>query len=138
MELEKGKIVRIIDGKAIVQMETGSHCKTCAAKHACTTLSGDTVRQIEIPVVDDIKVGDNIMLGYKPQNRILSAFLVFIIPILMLITGYFIGQHIFGTEGMAILTGFAGLIFAFILIWGLNKILLKENKFLPTILKVNN
>ena len=138
MEMEQGKIVQIAEQKAIIQMEASSHCNTCGARHSCTALSGEMVRQIEIPIIKNIKVGDNVTISYQPRNRIISAFLVFILPILFLILGYFIGLYFWGSEGKAILTSFAGLILAFIFTWWLNKILSKKNNFLPTILKVED
>ena len=138
MEREQGKVIRIVGGTAIVQMEAGSQCLTCSAKQACTALSGETVRQIEIPVVANIKVGDNITLSYRPQDKIISALLVFMLPVILLISGYFIGLKFFETENKAVLTSFLGLIFAFILIWGVNKFFIKDRSYLPTILKVKN
>ena len=45
----------------------------------------------------------------------------------------FAGIKLFATEGKAILTAFAGLIISFIMIWGLNKLFMKDKNFLPTI-----
>lgn len=141
MEKEQGKIVRITNGKAVVQMEVSGECNNCALRESCCALSSDRTRQIEIPIVKNmgnLREGDNITLSFQPQTRIMSAFLVFILPIVFLIAGYFIGLTFFGTEGKAILTGFAGLIVAFTLIWRLNKILAREKSFLPKILKTEN
>ena len=140
MEIEEGIVLKIHNGKAVIQMENCSECQTCGAKHACISLSNESARQIEIPVtkeMNQINEGDKIRLSFKPQSRIFSAFLVFILPILVLIASYFIGMKIFGTEGKAILSGFCGLLVTFVLIRLIDKLLVKENSFMPTIQKID-
>ncbi|NOZ60729.1 MAG: SoxR reducing system RseC family protein [Calditrichaeota bacterium] len=134
MEIEIGKIVKLKNEKAVVQMEAGSQCNHCSAKHSCAAMGG-VVRQIEIPVKNGIHVGDNVTLSYQAKSRIISAFLVFILPIIFLMAGYFMGFELFSSEGKAILSGITALIFSFVVLWGLNKILAKRQLFLPTILK---
>ena len=78
MEIEQGKIKRIINDKIIIEMEAGSQCLTCEAKQSCHALTGETSRQIEIPAVDsilDLKEGDFISISFQPKNRIIAAFL---------------------------------------------------------------
>jgi len=135
MNTEIGKIVNINKEKVVVQMEAGSQCQHCGAKHACSAIGG-VVRQIEIPAKDDVQVGDHVTISHQSQSRIVSALLVFLLPVLFLIAGYFIGFALFGTEGKAILTALGGLIAAFFINWFLNKILAKERHFLPTILRI--
>jgi positive regulator of sigma E activity len=136
METEIGKIVTINDENAVVQMEAGSQCQHCGAKHACSAM-GDVMRQIEIPAKNDVHVGDHVTISYQSQSRIVSVLLVFLLPVLFLIAGYFIGFALFGTEGKGILTSLGGLVIAFILNWGLNKIFAKDSHFLPTIVKID-
>ena len=136
MEIEQGKIIRIAEGKATIQMEASSECKTCGARHACCSFGGDNARHIEIPISDNpqnLQEGENVTIRFEPQTRIFSAFLVFIVPIILLIAGYYVGMKIFATEGKAILTAFGGLLLSFVMIWGLNKIFMKEQRFIPTI-----
>lgn len=138
MELEDGTVVRLEDGKAVIQMEVGAQCDSCRLKHCCTSLSEETTRRIELPVTESLHVGDNVKLGYQPKYRIISAFLVFILPLLLLIAGYFLGLTLFKTEGKAILSGFVALGIGFITVWGLGKILDKNQSFIPQIVKVNH
>ena len=139
MEIEEGKIIRILNGKAIVEMETNEGCHTCGAKESCCSIVGNRKRQIEIPLAnnrDKLKEGDQIALSFQPRARLLSAFLVFMLPIIFLIVGYFIGLNLFHTESKAILIGFVGLVISFFIIWALNKFVVKEKTFLPQISKV--
>jgi len=141
MENETGKIVRIANGKAVIELEPGEQCETCGAKGACSAFGGNTTRHIEVPVTQQlkhIKEGDRITLLFQPRTRILSAFLVFILPIIFLVTGYFFGFQYFNSEGKAILISFVALLLSFIFLWILNKLLVKKEKFIPTILRIEN
>jgi len=136
MDVEKGKIVNIDSNKVVVQMEAGSQCQQCGAKHACAGMGG-LVRQIEIPANNNVKIGEQVTISYMSQSRVISAVLVFLLPVFFLIAGYSLGVYLFGTEVGAILTTFGGLIVGFILLGIMNKILAHNKHFLPTILKVN-
>ena len=116
MKEEVGKITNIVNGRAYVQMESGSQCNRCGANHSCTPLNQIT-RELEIPVSNEnIKIGDRVSINFRPQTRILSAVLVFILPVIFLITGYFIGTKFYNSEDKSILTGFTGLSISFIII----------------------
>ena len=140
MEQEKGKIKNITNNKIIIQMEVGAQCNSCEAKHSCCLTDNELIRNIEIPITNynhNLKIGDAITLLFKPKYRIISAFLMFILPIFMLILGYFIGFLIFKSENMSILTALTGLFFSFGFLWIINKILKKNKDFLPIISKVS-
>lgn len=138
MEQEIGKIVNIIDGKVIVQIESGEQCKLCGSAHACMTLT-QTTRQIEIPYNNEnVKIGDRVAIGFKPQTRLLSSFLVFLMPIIFLVAGYFVGDRLFQRENMAILFSFLGLAFSFLMLRFLNKFFSRSTNFNPMIESIEN
>ena len=138
MEQEIGKIINIINGKLIVQIESGDQCKLCGSAHACLTLT-QTTRQIEIPHKNEnVKIGDRVSIGFKPQTRLLSSVLVFLMPVIFLIVGYFVGNQLFQRENMAILFSFLGLVFSFLLLWLLNKFFIRSTNFDPMIEPIEN
>ena len=137
MGTEEGKIIKLKNGKATVEMVVGSHCTSCRARHACSAMGG-VVRQIEVPVKNGIRFGEQVTLSYNAKSRITSAGLVFLLPLVFLFIGYFVGVSIFKNEIAAILTTFGGLIIGFISLGILNRALAHNNKFLPTIIKVNH
>jgi positive regulator of sigma E activity len=61
--------------------------------------------------------------------------MVFFLPVIFLIAGYFLGVKLFAAEGMAIISAFAGLVLAFVILWGLNRLFARDKNFLPTIEK---
>ena len=138
MELEEGRVISIKNNKAVIEMDISNKCDTCAIKDSCMSLSNETVRRIEIPIKQDINVGDLVTMGYEPKFRILSAFLIFIFPLILLIAGYFIGFEIWKTEGKAIFSALAAFIIGFFIIRILNNVFDEHKSFVPIIEKVNS
>ena len=135
MENESGIVVAVENGRAVIQMTPGSYCQKCAAKDICSSL-GETTRQISVPTTKKLSVGERVTLSYRASSRVTSAMIVFILPILFLIAGYFFGTSFFGkSEGWGILGSLLGLVVGFVAIWLLNKILERKQSFIPQILQ---
>ncbi len=136
MEHEHGTVLRKRNDTVIIKMEIGEQCETCAAKGSCISIGGENERHLELIYRKPIRAGDRVTIGYEPSSRIISAFLVFIVPILFLIFGYSIGSILFESEGSAILMSFAGLAISFIFIKIISKSLETHQSFIPKIVDV--
>ena len=133
MENEVGTIVKMKQGKMVIEVSSGGQCKLCGAAEACIPIN-DAGRKITLPYSStNYKVGDRVKIMFKPKIRILSAVMVFLIPIIFLIFGYFIGIKIFETENIAIGFSFLGLVFSFVLLWTMNKIISRGQTFVPKV-----
>jgi len=103
-----GRVVKVEGEYAVVEMIKGAGCDSCAMHGFCG--SGDKTVQHRIKTDIVLKPNDTVKVFVAPQFRILSSFILFIIPILAMIGFYFVGSAIFGTEGRSILTSLAGLL----------------------------
>ncbi|MDH5174241.1 MAG: SoxR reducing system RseC family protein [Elusimicrobiota bacterium] len=98
---EKGKVVKVENGMAQVEMGPTSACARCGI---CLQSSGDK----PILYVTDSKgarPGDEVIVSVDSRQILKTAFLVYLFPLVGLIAGYFLGRAILGTE-------IAGIIFA--------------------------
>lgn len=77
----------------------GENCATC--KGGCVP----TERVICVKNTLSCHNGDKVILEMNTKNVMKAAFLVYIIPLLLLIFGYFLGEYLFKSEGMAVLSG---------------------------------
>ena len=134
MQVETGKVVSIRGDKAVVQMVEGDLCSQCGSVASCC-VKGLNTRQITIHNSIHAKEGDRVQISYHPKTRLLSGFVIFILPVLMGFLGYFGGILYFGSESGGILGTFLGFVFAFLIIWAVNKVLEKK-KYTPAMLKV--
>jgi sigma-E factor negative regulatory protein RseC len=100
MEIEIGRVKELRGDKAVLYLHSHSKCHHCGAKMICGAGNGVT-RELTIPNSLSAKVGDQVKISYQESSRILSAFLIFIVPILLLIAGYIFGFNRSQSEMLA-------------------------------------
>ena len=100
---EKGRVVKVDSGVALVEMERTSACRRCGI---CLQSSGDK----PILYAEDslgAHLGDEVLVSIESKQVLKTAFLIYLFPLVGLIAGYFLGRTVWGTEGTGII--FAGL-----------------------------
>lgn len=105
----------------------GENCSSCGL------CPGMTAR---IYAVNDINaaVGDEVIINMSDKNVLGAAFLVYIVPLITLIIGYFLGYTVFGSDGFAVLTGFILMAITFILLICTDRKL--KRKYTPHIVRI--
>lgn len=109
------------NGKATIVMDVQGGCSSCGMHGVCGTHNNC----VEHVIHTDIKLdaGDKVIIYIDPSKRIYSALLLFIFPIVNLVIFYYIAS-MFLSEAYAIVSGFIGLVVAFLInriidkIWG--------------------
>lgn len=105
--------VQSMDGDiATVVMISQDGCSSCSMHSFCGT--NDKCAEHYIKTDMDIKTGDKVILFIDPAKRIISALLLFLFPILLMITFYYIGASFF-SENMAVASAIVGLAFSFVI-----------------------
>jgi sigma-E factor negative regulatory protein RseC len=133
---ETGKIVEIRAGQAKIQLFESNACNDCSAKTACSILGGGT-RIIQVPIGPSFHVNDLIELSFESSTRITSVVIVFLLPVFTLIFGLAISVIKYGdTANTAILGSLSGLFIGFVLVWLINKLLIKKTLCNPIIRKI--
>jgi len=105
--IEEGVVISTSDDLAVVELERGEFCKGC---NACATF-GDGRMCLEAKNALDAQIGDKVRVEVASKHVLSGAMLIFVLPILAMIAGYFIGQR-FSTgasELPGIIGAFAGL-----------------------------
>ncbi len=93
---EKGIITSIgPNDKAMVKLVRDKKCQGC---HACD-LFGDGSASISAVNGIDAKPGDVVEVNIGSDKVLFSSFIVFLLPILLIIVGYFLGHHFFAPQG---------------------------------------
>jgi len=89
-----------------VQIERGGGCKSCTMQGLCFSKSTPvdfTIRSADLSFQPAI--GDKVILEISPNSRTLIALLIFLVPVLALVLGYYICQQFWG-ELLSALGGF--------------------------------
>ena len=130
MEREVGKVIRIKGDKAEVLLHSSAACGTCGARFSCALGTG-VDRIITVTNRFHAKVGDQVEIELTEKTRILSALLVFFMPLVLIVAGYFLGTGIFHTQGSGILGAVLGFIISGVILWMVNKIAIKNQRVNP-------
>lgn len=109
---EIGRVVKIIkDGLAEVEFKSGSACAKCGK---CSMgLSGEMFIEVENKIQS--KSGD--MVEVEFLSVITSSFIIYILPIVFLVVGYFIGVLAFPLVPIEISMENLGIIFAVVFLF---------------------
>ena len=125
---QTGIVEECIDGIAKVKITRSSACgDSCAACGMCP--GRETV--IEAKNVCGAAKGDTVLLNMSSGRVLNAAFLVYIVPVILLVIGCIIGDYIFKSENMGILSGFALMTVSFIAMHMLDRKL--KSRYSPSI-----
>jgi len=129
-----GVVVRLKDKYAVVEIEPRSFCSSCKHKTVCSISPEGEKRQVNALNFINAQPGDTVRIEMDPKNTILSAFLIFIFPVIGLFIGYFSGEWL--GKGHGVWGAVVGLICFFLLVRLFDYMLGRRAKFQPTITTV--
>jgi len=127
---------------ALVLCQKNSACAHCSAEKICHANEGSQTRQVEVYNPDGAQVGDQVRLSVTTRSFLYSSFLLYIVPLIVLIIGAVIGKEIaplfeIGLDANALSaimgTGLMGLSFLGIRI---ATMLMNRKKYMPQITAV--
>ncbi|HCX73329.1 MAG TPA: hypothetical protein DHM37_06395 [Candidatus Cloacimonas sp.] len=122
-------VVKQVNGdKIVLEIEQTDSCNSCAMHGICQ--AGD--KRIVYKIKTDLKLqtGDRVKIFLEPGLRVLSSFLIFIFPILIMVLFYLGSKLIFSaSENIAILFSILSLLFSGFAIYKLDKKMANRLKF---------
>lgn len=128
---QKGIIKKTVKNIADVEIQRSTACgESCAS---CGLCPGRTA-VVKADNAIGAKSGDTVILDMADQKVLGAAFLVYIVPVVVLIIGYFIGYAILKTEIYGAVTGFILMAVTFVIIMMFDKRL--KNKYTPRIVRI--
>jgi len=131
-----GTVVEIKDGIAIIEFSKSEACNTCKLKSFCFQKSGD-ITNLTLKNELNAKVGDRIKFEILPSARILSSFLVFILPVICMIATYFICKIAIGlSENISIFCSVCSIVLAFVLVKFIDGVIKKKAMIQPRMLSI--
>ncbi len=115
---EEGIIASLKDGFAEIKLENKRDCSECGAKLICRNNdSGGRLLSVENNFKG--KEGDRVRITVRGRNILEAAFLLYGIPVFLIVFGAAVGMMIFKDELTSSLAGFglAGLFFLLLLLF---------------------
>ena len=101
---ERARVLRIADDVAWVRCETQAGCQRCAEGRGCgggifARLLGDRLQEIPVKMTDAVQPDDWVMVGLEPAAVQNAAFLMYGLPLLLLLLGAVLGDAMTGDIG---------------------------------------
>lgn len=105
--MDKGTVKRTENRFAYIEMEINASCRSCSNKSVC--MAGDKPAQIKIINDKGLQTGDIVEIDLSPHTKLTAGFLLFILPVILTFTGYYIGYLILPTDTAGITGAVTGL-----------------------------
>lgn len=131
---EVGKVVSISGELVTVEIEAKGACGHCAAKTVCSP--ADNKMHTEAINEPNAEVGDTVRIEMNPGTAILSAFLIFFLPIVAFGIGFAIVSLMTKDENLGALGGIGFSVVYFLFLRRLNRRLSKGRKFKPIVTEI--
>lgn len=116
-------VVKQIEGRdvliSVFKESSCSHCNKCGDEDKIS-------RELKIKIADEVEIGDFIEFEIENKKVFIAAMVVYIVPVFIMIAGYFMGLKIFKKEGMAVLSAFISLAISFSLVYIYDKLIVKN------------
>ena len=144
MATEEGVVTQVgSDGTAQVKTVRSGACKSCSARHSCKP---GEAKEMEVAVLNPLgaKPGDRVILTFDTGNLLKATFLLYILPIIGLLVGAIIGNHLAlqwqwasgSRSGFSALVGFAGLFTALLFVRKKGNQLGRRTQYRPRITRI--
>lgn len=133
MPREIGVVTEIKEGKIVLQLDGGDHCTHCAAKSMCAI--NENIRVLELPETISVNIGEKVEIEYTEKNRITIAIIIFLLPLLFLVFGYYLANLLFHSTTSSIIGSIIGLFTGISLPYFVNKWNEKKNLIQPKLVK---
>ena len=102
----------------------GDNCASCGLCNGRTSI-------VKAANAAGAAEGDTVLIDMADKKVLGAAFLVYIVPLVLLVAGYFIGSALFKTEPGGIITGFLLMLLSFLPIVFIDR--RSRQKYLPKI-----
>jgi positive regulator of sigma E activity len=133
--IEKGEIVKVEEGRIIVELDHKGGCAKCSISHCCTS-TNTPKRQLKLKHTgNSLKSGDWVEIETPAKSLLSAALLVFILPLIISTAVYIAVMNLSNRSGMALLSFFASFVLSIGLIGVIDRTIGKGRFFEPVIIK---
>lgn len=111
-QADVGTVVEAFEGKVKIEVVRGAGCKSCTMRGMCFGRNTPAVFELENDI--GLQPGDRVELEISPGSRVMSALLVFGLPMVFFFAGFIIAR-LWTSELIAIGVAFAATSVSFLL-----------------------
>lgn len=132
----QGMVTEIIsDRLAKVCFHAKGACEKCPSYDNCKSGEGDQMKETIAINEINAEIGDSVIMELPAGKTLTSAVVIYILPIILLIVGYFVGDAVFDNEIGAIIGSVSFFVISFVVLRFINRYLDNIDTFKPIIVK---
>jgi sigma-E factor negative regulatory protein RseC len=142
MATEEGIVIKLNQTTAIIRTTRKTACESCSEKHSCTSIGSGQEMELEADNPIKAQLGDRVTVSLQTGKLMTASFLLYVFPILLMIVGALLGDHlakIYQADPSIMSVGFAFLFF--FIAFGIIKLkdiqAKKSGSFRPKIIRIN-
>ncbi len=141
MHIERGKVKEIRGTQVLIETDPENMCLCCPAKDNCIAAEDQKMRILLIENTINAQKGDLVTFTIEEKGVILSSFLLYALPVILLLTGVILGNRIdfIPIQDAELRSGFlgaVGLAVSFVIIKIVSRFTAKSKIFRPLLLEV--
>lgn len=92
MTTEEGIVIRTDSDSAWVKVSKTAACGSCSVRSSCGVLGGGKEMEVEAMNRLGARVDDRVVLSFETSSLLKASFLLYVVPIIALITGAVLGE----------------------------------------------
>jgi sigma-E factor negative regulatory protein RseC len=98
MAVEEGIITGLKEKTALVKTKRTASCEACSERASCRSIGGN---EMEVEAINRVnaEIGDLVVVSSKTSQLFLLSFFLYVFPIIVLIIGALIGDHLARSSG---------------------------------------
>ena len=132
---EIGTVIDIQNDFLLVEVEKGESCINCKLKSLCF-YKGNEKTIFQIKNILNAKKGDKISFVIEPKIRIFISFLIYIVPIIFLITTYSVCKYIFNiSENLSIILAIISIPLCYFILKFIDKLFARKKLINPKMIR---
>lgn len=94
MATEQGRVTAVKGNNAILRARRSSACEGCREKDQCTSVADGKEMEFEASNPINARVGDTVDVEMKTGQLLRLSFFLYVFPILVMVAGAMIGNHL--------------------------------------------
>jgi len=130
---EKGTVTEVSGNIAKVEVDKKQACEACTASSFCNA-TGERSNIIDATNEIGAQTGQKVIIEFVPGSIIKGSFLVYIVPIIMLVLFSSVAQLVTKKEIFSIIWGVLGIVISFVIIRSVDKT--KKIKLIPRVKEI--
>ena len=133
--METGTVVDVTPDTAKVEIVPGVSCDSCACSSRCSGTAGRPF-VVEAENVCGASSGDEVTVDMAPVPPMLSILFVFVMPLVLFLTGLGLGRAASGADWGAMVGAVIGLLVGFALLKVINRAVESKGEYRPTVVRI--